>query len=221
MNELLNLELLDAVFKGNLKKVKSMLDKGLTVDEANVWGKKAMKFAIKHGQVEIMKLFYERGFYTTDAGIHASIIFDDVDTLRKLLKKDIEENAQLAFHLAVDLEKIEIVKIMLNELNVNFYAKNEDGQTVLDIIKGKEQNEVVQFITKYEYNNAQLIRSCKCLKIEKVRMFLNKGANVNFKDENGEPVLVHAKKAFCKDKNAMALRKEIVNLLLKQGAKAN
>ena len=220
MNELLNLELLDAVFKGKIKKVKSILDKGFTFDEANVWGKKAMKFAIKRSQVEIMKLFYERSFYTTDSGIHASIFLDDVETLRILIEKDIEANALLAFHIAVDLGKIEFVKIMLNEYNVDFYAKDSNGKNVLDIIKDKEQNEVVQFISKYEYNNSQLIRACKCLKTEQVRMFLKKGANVNFKDENGKPVLVHANGAFCKDKNAVAQRKEIVNLLLEHGAQA-
>jgi len=221
MNELLNLELLDAVFKGRIKKVKSLLDKGLTIDEANVWGKKAMKFAIRRGQTDIMKLLYERGFYSVDSGIYASIFFDDIATLKNLLDNDIEDGFQNAFLIAVELGNIEVMNMMLIEYNVDFYINNKEGKTVFDIAKVKEQQEVIQFLSKYEYNNSQLIRACKCLKIEQVKMFLKKGANVNFKDINGEPVLTHAMRAFCKDKNAVAQRKEIVNLLLEHGARAN
>ena len=220
MNESLNLELLKAIFKGNIKKVKSILDKGLTPDEANVWGKKAMKFAIKRRQTEIMKLLYERGFYTVDTGIYASIVFDDLETLRKLLDNNTGSSFQDAFYIAVDLGKIDIVKIMLHEFNIEFYAKNKERKTAIDIAKTKEQKEVLLFLSKYEYTNNQLIRACKCLKTEQVKMFLKKGANVNFKDKNGESVMTHAGRVFCKDKNTLALRNEIVNILLEHGANA-
>ena len=220
MNELLNLELLDAVFKGDIKIIKLILDNGLTFEEANSWGKKAMAFAIKRSQTEIMKILYDRGFYTNESGIHASIFFDDVETLRKLLDNDknADTSLQNALFIAVNLNKIEIVKIIFNEYKVDFYIKNKEGKTALDIAKEKEQQEIVQFLSKYEYNNIQLIRSCKCLKIEQVKTFLKKGAYVNFKDEDFKPVLVHAMGAFCKDKIAVAQRKEIVNLLLEHGA---
>jgi len=219
MNELLNLELLDAVLKGRIKEVKSILDDGLSLDEANFWGKKAMKFAIKRGHPDIMKLLYERGFYTIDSGIYASIFFDDVETLKKFLTKDFESSVQDAFFIAVDLGKIEIVKTLFNDYNVGFYTKNQDGKTALELAKVKEHQDVIQFLSKYEYNNSQLIRACKCLKIEQVKMFLKKGADVNYTDKDGEPVLSHANRAFCKDKNAMAIRKEIVKLLMEHGAK--
>ena len=219
MNELLNLELVEAVFKGSIKEVKSILDNGLTLDEANIWGKKAMTFAIKRGHTDIVKLLFERGFYTNESGIHASIFFDDVETLRKLLNNNTHSSFQNALFIAVSLGKIEIVKIMFDDFKIDFYKKNEEGKTILDIAKEKEHQDIIQFLSKYEYNNSQLIRACKCLKIEQVKMFLKKGANVNFKDEDGKPVLVHAKGAFCKDKNAMTQRKEIVNLLIEHGAR--
>ena len=220
MDELLSFELLDAVFKGNIDEVKSILDSGLTLNEANIWGKKAMRFAIKRNQTEIMKLLFERGFYTTESGLFASIFFDDVETLKKLLNKEIGASIRDALFIAANLGKIEIVKIMLDEFKVDFYTKNKEGKTALDIAKTNEQNDVVHFLSKYEYTNNQLIRACKCLKTEQVKMFLKKGANVNFMDITGESVLEHANKAFCKDKNAVAQRKEIINLLLENGAKS-
>ena len=221
MNEVLNLDLLEAVFKGNKNRVKSILDKGLTLDEANVWGKKAMTFAIKRGHTDIIQLLFERGFYTLDSGIYASILFDDIEILRKLLVNDTDVSIQNALFIAVDLGKIEIVKIMFDEFKIDFYTKNKEGKTALDVAKGKEHQEIIQFLSKYEYNNIQLIRACKCLKTEQVKMFLKKGAYVNFKDEDSKPVLEHAVGAFCKDKNAMAIRKEIVNLLKEHGARDN
>ena len=219
MNEGLNLELLDAVFKGKIKKVKSILDKGLTMDEANVWGKKAMKFAIKRGQMEIMQLLYERGFYTADSGVFASIFFNDFNTLKKLLETESSDCVRNALFIAVSIDKCEIVKILLNEYHVDFNSRNKDRKTPLDVAKENEQSETYQFLSKYEYNNNQLIRACKCLKTEQVKMYIKKGANVNFKDEDGTEIITHAKKAFCKDNNAIEQRREIINILLAHGAK--
>jgi len=219
MDDFVNLELLKAVIKGNSNKVESLLAKGLTFEDANVWGKKAMKFAIKHNHTDIMKLLYEKGFYTTESGLYSSIFFNDIETLKSLLNNDKSASFQNAFLIAVDLGKIEIINIFLNEFNISFYSKNDEGKTASDIANEKGNQEVVQFLSKYEYNNNQLIRACKCLKTDQVKRFLNKGANVNFMDADGESVLALANKAFCKDKNALATRKEIANLLHECGAK--
>ena len=211
-SEIKNLELLDAAFAGGTQKVKSILDKELTVEEANFWGKKAMKFAIVQGHSEIMKLLLERGFYTINTGIYAAIFLEKTEMLIKLLKNNTNAT-QNAFIYTVNLGKTEILKTLLGVYDVDLYEKRKDGKSIMDIVKEKNNKKIIDVLSNYEYKNNQLILACKSLNVNNVKMFLKKGAKTNFMDENGETALTYSQKAYCKDESALARQVEIISLL--------
>ena len=190
--EELNLELLDAAFAGNTRKIKSVLD-GLAPEEVNFWGKKAMAFAVNRNHVDVMKLLLKRGIYTPIDGIYAAIILDDFEKFEKLLEEDTYARATQALRVAVKLKKRKFVKkILLADYTFDFYATDKDGKTALDIAKENSNEMIVFLLSMYQYKNKQLVKAVKNSNIEQIKLCLQTGAKVNFRHENGKTALDYA-----------------------------
>ena len=160
MNELLNLELLDAAFAGSVKNVKSVFDRGLTSENANFWGKEAMRFAMERGYTDVMKLLLEKGFYTPNSGMYAAIYFNDRETLKKLLEDNTIARAQKALRFAEKMGKTEIVTLLHEYGAVSEEKEVEKGNPNNDFLIKSAKNgddETVKALLNEEISEETLL----------------------------------------------------------------
>ncbi|KAF6814066.1 ankyrin repeat protein [Colletotrichum sojae] len=131
--------LLSAVMRGNLEIARLLIKGGGKVDAKNRSGKTALHFAVERGDTVATRTLLDLGADITipdssgTSVFHRAIIRDDIEQLRALLKWCEEKNRSRAFdglmkrcinmkdtqkrtlvHLAVVLERIEILKLLLD-----------------------------------------------------------------------------------------------------------
>ena len=150
----------------------------------------------------------------------------DVSLVRSLLEKGIGVDSRdnltkkTALQYAVISGHKDIVKLLLDK-GADVNTKDKNGQTPLDIILNQNQRQISQnqshadIMVMLLANGAEILSIHTASKIgnsEKVKAFLEKGIDVNTKDDNGQTSLHIA---------VISDNQEIVELLIDEGVDVN
>lgn len=114
-------EFIAAARKGDIEKVRAMLDRGVDVNSKSRYGATALSFASEHGNLELVRLLVERGadvnvrdtFYNFDPATWAAIK-GYAEIVGLLLDKGARGRDQILI-MAVQSEKPALVKVVLEK----------------------------------------------------------------------------------------------------------
>jgi len=150
----------------------------------------------------------------------------DVSLVNSLLEKGIGVDSRdnitqkTALQYAAISDHKDVVKLLLDK-GADVNTKDKNGQTPLDIILNRNQRQISQnpnhadIMEMLLANGAEILSihtASKIRNLEKVKAFLEKGIDVNTKDDNGQTALHIA---------IISDNQEIVKLLIDEGADVN
>jgi ankyrin repeat protein len=190
--------LLDAVTKGDLAKVKTLIAHGNALDAENAQGETALHLAVKHGHKRIVLV---------------------------LLAHEVNVNAQTSagdtpLHYAAERGRSEIVEMLLVH-GVDVHARNSQRWTFLPLARGEADSERLAFLnvaggkesTERNRGETPLHRAAQSGSAQTVQLLLVHGAEVNARNlYNGQSPLHLA---------ASSGNPAVVSLLLEHGAEVD
>ncbi|KAF5667138.1 ankyrin protein [Fusarium heterosporum] len=222
--------LLLAARRGYTEIVKALLDQGAKVGDKDSWGETPLQVAVTGGQHDILKIFLDRHFIRDEPmgdigadALEVAIVRKDFLTLKLLLegganplaKRRTGYNAiisailsrqeDMAIFMTEALENIPEVKDRVGK-GLLWYAANGncEGYAKYLLDRNVDPNtDIWQPLTGAMYG-----ASCKL-----VEMLLDRGADIEFKDEMGRTPLKVAL-----EEGGETTRKEVVSLLVRRGA---
>ncbi|RSN68323.1 ankyrin repeat domain-containing protein [Candidatus Korarchaeum cryptofilum] len=121
--DLLNRDLLKAAARGDLEKVRELLDKCADVNARDEFGCTPLRHAATIGNIDIVKFLVERGA--------------DIDAKDKF--------GFTPLHCATSGGHLDIVKFLV-ERGADVNARDEDGRTSLDLARKYDRLDVVEFL---------------------------------------------------------------------------
>lgn len=141
-------EFIAAARKGDIEKVRAMLDRGVDVNSKSRYGATALSFASEHGNLELVRLLVERGadvnvrdtFYNSDP-VTWAVIKGHVEIVGLLLDKGARGKDQVLM-IAVQSEKPALVKVVLEKGGFQPATLTQ----ALSIAEGQKQTEMVEML---------------------------------------------------------------------------
>jgi ankyrin repeat protein len=211
-------QLIEAVKEGNLPSVKTSLANGADIKVKNRKGDTLLFLAIEKGHTEIVGFLLDNGFGINDEDpigrttLLAAAYCGHTEIVKLLLDKGAEVNPKNDYGFtplmaAADNGYLEIVKLLLDK-GADVNTKHKTGNTALIGAAERGFPRTGLFPKKRTEVNPQEQNN----RMEIVKLLLDKGAEVNAKNENGYTALIAA---------AEFGRTEIVKLLLDRGADIN
>ncbi|WP_425385027.1 ankyrin repeat domain-containing protein [Wolbachia endosymbiont (group B) of Schoenobius gigantella] len=190
----LDKELLIAVEKEDLGKVKDNLRRGANVNAQSRLGWASVFWAIQKNNSNIVKLLVNNG-----ADINAK-----------------DNESWMPLHWAVQLGSLDVVKYLV-ERGANINALTADGRTPLDLAAQKNRVNVIEFLKKAQLDlDKELLTAVQDGDLNKVEGLANQGAGLNTKGSNDWTLLhfaVFSNKfdivKFLLDKNANIKAKDV------------
>ena len=182
-----NTALIRAACLGKTEVVRQLLDRGADIEAKDKDGETALIRAACLGEAEVVKLLIER-----DANIEAK-----------------GRHGYTALMVSAINGRIGIIKILL-AAGANMGAKNENGETALILAERQGQDQVSDLLRVTGVrNSADLRDAAKVGDVALVSRLLDKGSDIESKDNTGETALIWA---------ARQGQTEVVKLLLDRGA---
>ncbi|MBN1974174.1 MAG: ankyrin repeat domain-containing protein [Sedimentisphaerales bacterium] len=175
-----------AALAGDLAEVKRLIAEGADVNKLES-NSTALHIAVSNNRKDIAELLLEKS---------ANIDIQD-------------ETGRTALYIAVQNNNIDLVKILLSakaDINIG----NNRGQTPIDIAVRQNRKEILDLFSR-SVTISTLHAAVKLKNMEKVKEFLDKGADVNEYENGDTPLLI----AVNNDSN------DIAKLLLEHGADPN
>jgi len=204
---ILDRQLLNAVDKNDIEKVKKLISKGALSDSSSNYTEK------KHGwfygdvyylnlvkSVKIAQELINKGLdvnfqsgYSNEAPIHAATRKENIPLVKLLLKSGaivnaINNSGKTALHIAVNKSNLNLLDLLIkNGADINI--TDNYGTTAYAIAKDKIKQESARFLIKSgAKRNSTLdslfIIAVKNDDIEKTKQLLKKGANIHTRDRN-------------------------------------
>ncbi len=190
----LDRELLIAVEKEDLGKVRDNIRRGANVNAQSRLGWVSVFWAIQKDNLNIVKLLINNG-----ADINAK-----------------DNESWMPLHWAVQLGSLDVVKYLV-ERGANINALTADGRTPLDLAAQKNRVNVIEFLKKAQLDlDKELLTAVQDGDLNKVEGLANQGAGLNTKGSNDWTLLhfaVFSNKfdivKFLLDKNANIKAKDV------------
>ena len=172
---------------GYTEAVGLLLDRGADIEAKDKYGKTALIQAAEEGETEAVGLLLDRG-----ADIEAK-----------------EKYGYTALMISAINGRLRAVKLLLAG-GANLRAKNENGETALILAERKGQDQVSDFLRSTGMRmNAELLEAAEQGDVKLASRLLDRGADIEAKDEDGETALIKA---------ARSSKTNVVSLLLVRGA---
>jgi ankyrin repeat protein/beta-lactamase regulating signal transducer with metallopeptidase domain len=221
-----------AVSNDNKEMVKLLIEQGADVNTKDenshtpfdiILSRNQRQISQNTNHAEIREMLLANGAEVMS--IHAAVQSEDMEKVKEFLQQGIDINSkdgngQTALYIAVNNDNKEIVKLLI-EQGADVNARNENGQSPLDITLSRNQRQISQNPNHAEIREMLLANGAKILSIyaaiqsgsmEKVKEFLQKGIDINSKDEDGDtPLIISVNR----DNN------DIAKLLIDKGADVN
>jgi hypothetical protein len=161
----LNEGLIEAASRGDLEKVKRLLNEGADVNAKNKYGQTPLHWAATWGHLDIVKLLVDRGADINakdedgETPLHWAAANDHLDVVEFLLDRGADVNAksgygQTPLHWAATYSRLDIVKLLLDR-GADVNAKNGDGKTPLDLARERGRWDIVNFLEKAVENKLE------------------------------------------------------------------
>ncbi|MGV8124932.1 MAG: ankyrin repeat domain-containing protein [Candidatus Xenobiia bacterium LiM19] len=148
---------------GDLTRVKEYLETNSYIVSPG-WSRTSVLYAVKGGNIEIVKLLIEKGADVSAAtngytALHEAAKLGHKEIAELLITKGADVNAKTLplnvpgdlasaytpLHLAAESGKIEVVKVLVsNKADVN--ARDSQGKTPLSYAQDKNQREVIEYL---------------------------------------------------------------------------
>ena len=209
---------------GNIDKVKALLDQGIDVDIKDKAGMTPLLLAISNKHNEVAKFLIERGA-DVNAGNRQGIVplyralwNQDLEMVKLLLANGANVNAQHAqtgytpLHWAAMMDNKEIVELVL-AAGGNVNAKSNSGETPLDVAAYGVSADIGKLVVAQGAKVSSLNAAAYLGDMDKVKAFLDEGANVNEKKGMLQNTPLHSA--------AAGGRKEVAEFLISKGADVN
>ena len=204
--ENINTEYLEWAEDGKLDEVKKYLAKGADINFLNEDGMCAGEYAIwnidEDGGAMITYLL-DHGLkvdYSNPDGhglLHIAAAYEGSAIFKKLIDKgigidDFTDNGETAVFIAAESDDFEAVKVLVS-LGANVQLANQEGETIVneyDLEKENLWNELISFNLSKEQLNQLLIKAVYDLEsLDKVKQMVEKGADINVKNEDEIPLI--------------------------------
>jgi len=213
----------EAAFTGDVSKVRSLIVNGAEVN-AKEWGSylTALQRAAMKGHEDVVKLLLAKGAdidagkYHIGTALHyvAENGFKEISEL--LISKGADINAtnnagDTPLHSAANAGHKEIVELLIDK-GANVNAKNSGGQTPLDIALSRNRKDIVELLVEKGAVPSSIHADARLGDLAGAKALLEKGVDVNDKDEKGMAPLHYA---------AQEGHKELAEFLIAKGANVN
>ncbi|XP_065353676.1 uncharacterized protein LOC135948375 [Cloeon dipterum] len=193
------LQLVKQICRENLRQMFNFLNPDLSLKDED--GKNAFHFALRH--LEMAKMVHEKN---------------------SMLATEITNNGENCLHLAIDDEECseKVALWIMQNIEVDKNAETKSGDTPLLLAGKRKKWEVAQqLVLKYNVEdnkidstgNTFLHYAVQSNNIDLVRVLLQRGSDVNFKNKQGNSALYLAA--------GLNKNPQIVKILLQKGAKVN
>ncbi|WP_265023276.1 ankyrin repeat domain-containing protein [Wolbachia endosymbiont (group A) of Epistrophe grossularia] len=185
-----NAALLEAAKSGDINEVKRLISEGANVNAVEDLYT-PLYWAAKNNHFNIVEVLLDNGAYVD--GVNYSM---ERDVLTLLQEKE-AEYCKSSLHLAARLGNLEAVKDLLGK-GANVNAQNDTRETPLHVAAKKGHKDVVEALLNVnginvnaqdKYDSTPLHRAAKEVHKDVVEALLDKGANVDAEDENGDTPL--------------------------------
>jgi ankyrin repeat protein len=161
----LNEDLIDAASRGDLKKVKMLLNEGADVNTRDINGRTPLHYAAARGHLDTVKFLVDRGADVNTRNVdgwtplHEAAAWGHLDVVEFLLDRGADVNAKNIYgwtplHYAAAWGHLDIAKLLLDR-GADINAKNGDGKTPLDLAKKKKYWDIVNFLEKAVENKLE------------------------------------------------------------------
>jgi ankyrin repeat protein len=221
-----------AARKGNLVAVKLLLENGAEVNSGSHGNRRrALHIAATHGDVEIARLLLEKG---ADVNVKVggygytplllAVQEGSIGVLKVLLEHGVDINAKgydmTALVCAAQHEQWEIVRMLLQEDDIDINLKSTDGKTLLSSVIENGEMEVLEILlerddveidSKEDDGSTPLLLAAYHARKDMVERLLEKGADANTQDKLGRTPLMRSILS-----NSSTPDNEIMKLLLAQ-----
>jgi len=211
-----------AAFKDYKEIVKLLIESGADVNAKDMDDATPLDFAMSEGEKETAELLRKHG--GKHGTIHSAVGGGDVEAVKEFLVAGADVNVKAQFgetllHAAVSNNHKEIAELLIKEgADVNAVAMDDvfSEKTPLDAANNHNQGAVAVLLRKHGGKTREELEApidaAKKGDIETVKQHLAAGADVNYRNKNGDTLLNYA---------AFLGHKEIVELLLENGADMN
>jgi pectate lyase len=210
-----------AAMSGHVQVVELLLAKGSDVNTEDMNGSTALDVAAREGHINVVKFLIYKGaevsvkdrigltpLHKAVGGGHREVAQLLITSNANVNVKDIVGDTPL--HYASRRGNKDTVELIIaNGADIN--AKNNEGQTPVDVALSRNRDDIVKLlITKGA--DVSLHTAAQHGLLEKLKELINKGANVNMKNNAGETVLEVAIQEY---------RQDIVKLLIDKRAEVS
>jgi len=211
-----------AAFKDYKEIVKLLIESGADVNAKDMDDATPLDFAMSEGEKETAELLRKHG--GKHGTIHSAVGGGDVEAVKEFLVAGADVNVKAQFgetllHAAVSNNHKEIAELLIKEgADVNAVAMDDvfSEKTPLDAANNHNQGAVAVLLRKHGGKTREELEApidaAKKGDIETVKQHLATGADVNYRNKNGDTLLNYA---------ALLGHKEIVELLIENGADMN
>lgn len=145
--------------QGDLEAVRKVIEKGGNVDSKDIAGQTALMYAAESGILEVVKYLVEKGAdvnaVSGNTGRGTALIYaaaaNKLEVVKYLLEKGADINSttpyqhETALLWAVAMGHADVVKLLM-EKGADQNIKNRDGETVLDVAKKLNREDIIQLL---------------------------------------------------------------------------
>jgi len=149
-------ELHQAAAKGDLKKVRKLVEEGADVNARDNIGYTPLHYAASYGHLDVARLLLEEGADVNardNAGwtpLHWAAAYGHVDVARLLVERGADVNARdnigyTPLHYAASYGHLDVARLLI-ESGADINARDDRGRTPLDLAKELGREEVVKLL---------------------------------------------------------------------------
>ena len=214
-----------AAFLGNIDDIKNFVETGTSIDISDDRGLTPLHYAVMEGQYDIVKFLIAKGadvnvkdIWPFGTPLHCAVENGHKEIVELLAAAGADVNAtkgrpagDAPLHSAVKGGHSDIIVILASH-GADLNVKDNSGQTPLDIAIDQKRKDIIELLLAKGAEVPSIHTAARTGNVENVKAFLEKGTNINEKDNSG---LTPLHIAVSDDS------KKVVEFLLAEGADVN